>query len=918
MISARKAFHLRCVKGNSFKNQRHALDLDEFCEELEKKTLGLIMPSFYLLDPVQLPADTKQRMPQNGARKFEGSHLRFFGLLDVDMETGAEKLDPNRVHSLASARETNAAFDEVMQKAEDFAERTPHMRAWFTGGKGVRMCEIPPAGTNLDVLLFVKLANDGQYKTAMMERYQAIYPAFSTTIKPNTDESILVHGQGIRTDLFPKEGGDFAPKLLELNANGKFMDVAFDKAEDTQLSQLIVSLWISVAKQVDVIQHPFTAYLDSAPCMQTDMEIRKSRRKQGGNGKKKRASTTRPRSASGKGRRRNKSNSNSNSNLEGAKKQKTHDAATSHAALFAYLKTQHPSISNAVFEFADEVYTEDAVTMKFVNRDSGHCPMKEGEHRNTRNVALYVENYGSYNFTCFHPDCDKPVTGHLPNQLVAELFNETARPEPLDFDTDFAGAKLFQERVLRGRAVCTKANGDGAYIFDEKTCLWKKDDKAMIRHLIASEFPAFIESESAHEDLIEQFKKARKYEDVGAANSCLTMLLPLITDVAFPARLDQCEYMLSVQNRALNLQDLTVRPRTIDDLMTNCIATPWPEQGADYETPLIDSYVKQFLGIKDPGCEREEDREKGHDDPEDQYGLALLGYVCLTGSYDVHILTFIYGSTAGNAKTATVELLYQLMGDYAVKLQHSVLLPKKSADGDGADPALMSMKGKRMGYAEEFSGEKSFDDCRLKDLTGGGSLSSRQIYEGQVTFKQTCKLMLASNNKPVFDNHDDAIKRRLVLLKADTEYRNNSTKVKYDPTNPKHRWGVANKVKSLNTEEARMQLLVWLAHGAKAFYDANCTLPPILKSLSDFADDVHAENDLVGSFVREMCNIDPAFNVSKIGEYVDYQTGPDLRYLYLAENLKADFENYADKEFTPTHKRNLMRQHGVGIRRLRK
>jgi hypothetical protein len=79
------------------------------------------------------------------------------------------------------------------------------------------------------------------------------------------------------------------------------------------------------------------------------------------------------------------------------------------------------------------------------------------------------------------------------------------------------------------------------------------------------------------------------------------------------------------------------------------------------------------------------------------------------------------------------------MGSYAVKLQHSVFMPKKCADGDGADPALMAMKGKRFGYAEEFSGEKAFDDCRIKDLSGGGQLSSRQIYEGQITFKQTCK-----------------------------------------------------------------------------------------------------------------------------------------------------------------------------------
>ena len=86
------------------------------------------MPSFYLLDSAQLPVKTEKRMPQNRISKVECYHLRYFGLIDVDMPEGAEKLDPSKVHSLASARETNSDFDQVMQKAEQFVSKTPEMK----------------------------------------------------------------------------------------------------------------------------------------------------------------------------------------------------------------------------------------------------------------------------------------------------------------------------------------------------------------------------------------------------------------------------------------------------------------------------------------------------------------------------------------------------------------------------------------------------------------------------------------------------------------------------------------------------------------------------------------------------------------------------------------------------------------------
>ena len=888
-------FKLRIIEGVSFKGTRVTVDLEDFKLRVEKKRVGLIVPSFY-------PVDESATLPQNRIKHVPGDHMRYVGLLDVDMPEGSPKLDPRAVNSLATARATSPAFDAVITAVESFVARTPDMQVWFTGGKGVRVCR-----TAVDASSFVKVANKESYVESILEHVSEAHPAFDDTIRRYTDRSVLRHGVGLRTDFRPKEGGAFAPKLLELDAGtGRFRDVRFDLCEDAALSALIVAHWLHVVRTIerDVKVEKFVR---AEIALETD--------------------AARKRAAKPTTKKRKKQQRKSKAQARGeAEAKRRRQTCERHEALVAELVRLFPVLEEAPLEVEREVDG----SYKVRNRETGHCALKGGAHRHTRDACVFVTPQGRCSATCFHPGCAN-LTFELAPAVVEAVFGEQgdAGGGP-DFSTDLKAAALFNAHCLRGRAQCLLDNGKGMYVYDEATGLWAAAHRNRVSYMISCELPGALDRLFARQraEDVEAVQAAdsvslpTRFENVADANAALDRLLPMITDARFADDLDAIAHVLSLADGLLDLKTLELRPRRLEDKQTLCLTTPWPAEGADLPTPLIDSFFKQLLGIQDDACAREEDRAKGRADDEGllEFVRVLLGQAALTGSTDAQVLTFLYGSDAGNGKTALMRLLANLLEDYALKCERKLITRCQPSSEGAANPAMMSLQGRRFGWCEEFGEDEVMSDERIKALTGGGKVRARQLNTPEVEFDMTTSFALASNNKPTFAHLDQAIMRRLVMIACDTLFRDDTTEVQYDPANPRHRWRDPNIAERLGTLEGKQQLLVWLAVGARAFYAADGKLPPLPPSVSALGRETQMEQDHVATFVADACDVDPAFDKAALAVYCQWrQTSEqpaDPRFLYDKSQLAADFKEATDQDWSRAYERQLLKMN-VGRRRLK-
>lgn len=144
-----------------------------------------------------------------------------------------------------------------------------------------------------------------------------------------------------------------------------------------------------------------------------------------------------------------------------------------------------------------------------------------------------------------------------------------------------------------------------------------------------------------------------------------------------------------------------------------------------------------------------------------EYVLRLLGYM-LTGSTREQMLAFLHGSGC-NGKSTLVELLAYIMGDYAAPIDTGLLMESRTPAG-GANPELLRLRGLRLAFATETSDGVAFAESRLKWLTGGDTLTARDLYAAPVSWKPSHKLLLSGNYRPAIRGQDHGIWRRIHLV----------------------------------------------------------------------------------------------------------------------------------------------------------
>lgn len=183
---------------------------------------------------------------------------------------------------------------------------------------------------------------------------------------------------------------------------------------------------------------------------------------------------------------------------------------------------------------------------------------------------------------------------------------------------------------------------------------------------------------------------------------------------------DSDPMLLGVANGVLNLGDWTMLPAAPDALVSK-------RCNVAYDPTAQCARFRQFLVEVQPEKE--------------MHGFLrrLMGY-CLTGAVDEQMFAFIYGLGA-NGKSVFIELAWML-GDYAHKISTEMLMHHQR-NPQGPSPDIVSLRGRRFVYANETEEGGRLAEVRIKDLTGGDTLTGRVPYgKADITFRPTHKLFI--------------------------------------------------------------------------------------------------------------------------------------------------------------------------------
>jgi putative DNA primase/helicase len=222
------------------------------------------------------------------------------------------------------------------------------------------------------------------------------------------------------------------------------------------------------------------------------------------------------------------------------------------------------------------------------------------------------------------------------------------------------------------------------------------------------------------------------------------------------------------------------------------------------------------------------------------YLRRLVGY-CLTGEIREHILVLLLGD-GGNGKGTFVTVLMEIWGLYGTVLTMDTLKLQKFAQHP---TDLMDLRGARLAVAIETESDERLDEAKIKMLTGGDPVRARRMRQDFVTFSPTHKLMIYGNHTPKLRHVDEAIRRRLHLIRFDAVIPAEEK----DPT-----LGV-----KLRAEYPG--ILQWAIGGAVEYYRDGLRPPPEVLSATD---EYLAGQDALARWLEESCVLgDPNSQISK-------------------------------------------------------
>jgi P4 family phage/plasmid primase-like protien len=229
-----------------------------------------------------------------------------------------------------------------------------------------------------------------------------------------------------------------------------------------------------------------------------------------------------------------------------------------------------------------------------------------------------------------------------------------------------------------------------------------------------------------------------------------------------------------------------------------------------------------------------------------------LGY-CMTADTSEHIFLVKQGE-GSNGKTLTKIASFEIFGSYAVVMDKDVIIEaggKRSAGS--ASSHLMALKGARLAESDESKEKSVLNEATIKELSGGSSITARELQGKQETFMVTHKAILNTNYKPIMENASFSLISRMALLPMTVTFKSAET---INSKKSREKLKDSTLEAYLKSDDGKEQGLSWIAAGAKRYFEKKRAHPnPLVleKRPSAMKDALKAyvmDNDVAKRFIE--------------------------------------------------------------------
>ena len=226
-------------------------------------------------------------------------------------------------------------------------------------------------------------------------------------------------------------------------------------------------------------------------------------------------------------------------------------------------------------------------------------------------------------------------------------------------------------------------------------------------------------------------------------------------------------------------------------------------------------------------------------------GLAAIGKVY------VEALIISYGE-GRNGKSTFWNVISRVLGNYSGSISADILTSQIRRN---VKPELAEAKGKRLLIAAELEEGMRLNTSNIKQLCSTDEIAAEKKYKDPFKYVPTHTLVLYTNHLPKVGAIDKGTWRRLIVIPFLATIEGNKD--------------IKNYADYL-FENAGGAVLQWIIEGAKKVIVADYKLP--LPEVVDVAiQQYKSDNDWLGHFLEECCELDPTYT-QKSGElYSEYR-----------------------------------------------